>query len=97
MTFTGKERDDETVSSATMPNDYFGARYFSGTQGRFTSPDPLIMRKEWLTNPQRWDHYAYVGNSPLTYGDPDGRDTLASKNRKHFQMIGDLKLGVPNN
>jgi hypothetical protein len=32
--FTGKERDAETGL------DYFGARYFSGAQGRFTSPDP---------------------------------------------------------
>jgi RHS repeat-associated protein len=30
---TGKERDAETGL------DYFGARYFSGAQGRFTSPD----------------------------------------------------------
>jgi hypothetical protein len=32
---TGKERDNETGL------DYFGARYFSGAQGRFTSPDPF--------------------------------------------------------
>ena len=31
--FTRKERDWETGL------DYFGARYFSGAQGRFTSPD----------------------------------------------------------
>ena len=34
--FTGKERDADTGQ------DYFGARYYSGAQGRFTSPDPLI-------------------------------------------------------
>jgi len=34
--FTGKERDAETGL------DYFGARYFSAAQGRFTSPDELI-------------------------------------------------------
>jgi RHS repeat-associated protein len=34
---TGKERDAETGL------DYFGARYFSGAQGRFSSPDePLV-------------------------------------------------------
>jgi len=32
--FTGKERDAETGL------DYFGARYMSSAQGRFTSPDP---------------------------------------------------------
>jgi len=31
--FTQKERDNETGL------DYFGARYFASTQGRFTSPD----------------------------------------------------------
>ena len=41
--FTGKERDAETAGSA-MPDglDFFGARYFSGAQGKFTSPDPLL-------------------------------------------------------
>ncbi len=33
--FTGKERDNETGL------DYFGARYYSSAQGRFTSPDEL--------------------------------------------------------
>jgi RHS repeat-associated protein len=32
--FTGKERDAETGL------DYFGARYYSGAQGRFGTPDP---------------------------------------------------------
>ena len=32
--FTGEERDAETGL------DYFGARYFTGAQGRFTTPDP---------------------------------------------------------
>jgi RHS repeat-associated protein len=36
--FSGKERDAETGL------DYFGARYMSSAQGRFTSPDPL----NWL-------------------------------------------------
>ncbi len=36
---TGKERDTETGGSATQGLDYFGARYFSSAQGRFTSPD----------------------------------------------------------
>jgi RHS repeat-associated protein len=47
MKFTGKERDAETGL------DYFGARYYGGAQGRFTSPDPEIIPKD-LTNPQVW-------------------------------------------
>ncbi len=34
--FTLKERDNETGL------DYFGARYYGSSQGRFTSPDPLL-------------------------------------------------------
>jgi len=32
------------------------------------------MKKEWLRDPQRWNHYAYVRNNPLQYVDPNGGD-----------------------
>ena len=41
--FTSKERDAETGL------DYFGARYMSSAQGRFTSPDPLMGSAMCLT------------------------------------------------
>ncbi|MBI4905290.1 MAG: hypothetical protein HY820_16775 [Acidobacteria bacterium] len=68
--FTGKERDGETGL------DYFESRYFSSAQGRFTSPDAMIMKKEWLADPQRWNHYAYVRDNPLRYVDPNGEDLV---------------------
>ena len=69
--FTGKERDTETVSSATEGLDYFGARYLSGAEGRFTSPDPSNLSVDsWV--PQTWNRYAYVGNNPLKYIDENG-------------------------
>lgn len=64
--FTGKERDAETGL------DYFGARYFSAAQGRFTSPDPLFFQKEMLVDSQRWNLYTYVRNNPLRFIDPTG-------------------------
>ena len=72
--FTGKERDAETGL------DYFGARYFSGAQGRFTTPDPFNLVDElvgqefddYLANPQYWNKYAYSLNNPLKYKDSDG-------------------------
>ena len=70
--FTGKERDSETVSSATKGLDYFEARYLSAAQGRFTSPDPIHFQAEMLTDPQRFNLYAYVRNNPLRYTDPSG-------------------------
>ncbi|HLK67318.1 MAG TPA: RHS repeat-associated core domain-containing protein [Bryobacteraceae bacterium] len=68
MLFTGKERDAETGL------DFFESRHFSSAQGRFTSPDSMIMKKEWFADPQRWNHYAYVRNNPLRYVDPNGED-----------------------
>jgi RHS repeat-associated protein len=63
---TGKERDDETGL------DYFGARYYSGAQGRFTSPDSTAYSK--LGNPQSWNLYAYSFNNPLKFIDPTGNE-----------------------
>jgi RHS repeat-associated protein len=65
--FTGKERDAETGL------DYFGARYMSSAQGRFTSPDPKQEPHD-ITDPQSWNKYAYTRNNPLRYTDPDGED-----------------------
>src|SRR6266516_6904994 len=63
--FTGKERDNETGL------DFFGARYMSAAQGRFTSPDPLLnSAKPW--EPQSWNRYTYGLNNPLRYTDPTG-------------------------
>jgi RHS repeat-associated protein len=63
--FSGKERDAESGL------DYFGARYFSSPQGRFTSPDPLLNSgRPW--EPQSWNRYSYVLNNPLRYVDPTG-------------------------
>jgi len=61
--FTGKERDAESG------NDYFEARYFGSSMGRFLSPDPLGGS---LANPQSLNRYAYALNNPLVNTDPTG-------------------------
>jgi RHS repeat-associated protein len=68
---TGKERDAESG------NDYFGARYYASTMGRFLSPDPLGGH---LENPQTLNKYAYVANNPLTATDPTGLDSYLQCN-----------------
>ena len=69
--FTGKERDTESRL------DYFGARYFGGAGGRFTSPDLLLNSgRPW--KPQSWNRYAYTLNNPLRYVDPSGLYEFAS-------------------
>lgn len=69
--FTGKERDGETGL------DFFGARYLSSAQGRFTSPDPLMASAK-TSNPQTWNRYAYALNNPLRFVDPDGMEVPES-------------------
>jgi RHS repeat-associated protein len=88
--FTGKERDTETGL------DFFGARYFSGAQGRFTSPDPMTYPREshfgeqgFLAEPQRWNKYSYALNNPLRNIDPDGYETQATLDPKAVQEAGD--------
>jgi len=63
--YTSKERDTETGL------DFFGARYFSGAQGRFTSPDPSGLGAA-VTNPQSWNKYAYVRSNPYKLVDKNG-------------------------
>jgi RHS repeat-associated protein len=76
MRFTGKERDAETSNSAMGDGlDYFGARYYSGAQGRFTSPDPGNAGAIAF-DPQSWNMYAYGLNNPHRYVDPDGEAAL---------------------
>lgn len=70
LEFTGKERDGESGL------DYFGARYFSGAQGRFTSPDwseePEPIPYADLADPQTLNLYSHVRNNPLAKADADG-------------------------
>lgn len=66
---TAKERDVETGL------DYFLARYYSSTQGRFTSVDPENAGAN-PSDPQSWNGYAYTGGNPLMFTDPDGREYL---------------------
>ncbi len=67
--FTGKERDAESGL------DYFGARYYGSTMGRFMSPDPIKLTDERLLNPANTlNLYSYAANNPLKFVDPDGQD-----------------------
>ncbi len=65
--FAGKEHDGETSF------DYFGARYYASSTGRFTSVDPDTPIEAALRDPQILNRYAYVRNNPLRHTDPDGR------------------------
>ena len=70
--YTGKERDAESGL------DYFGARYYASSMGRWMSPDwadkPEAVPYSDLSNPQSLNLYGYVSNNPLSKDDPNGHD-----------------------
>jgi RHS repeat-associated protein len=64
--FTGQERDAESGL------DYFEARHFTSSLGRFMVPDPAGILAADPAAPQSWNLYAYVLNNPLNAIDPFG-------------------------
>jgi RHS repeat-associated protein len=68
--FTGKERDAESGL------DYFGARYYGSSMGRFMSPDPSGLMYANPYNPQSFNLYAYAYNNPLINIDPTGLECV---------------------
>ena len=63
--YTGYERDDESGL------DYAQARYYNSNHGRFTSVDPLTASAN-VKDPQTFNRYSYVLNSPYKFTDPLG-------------------------
>jgi RHS repeat-associated protein len=65
--FTGKERDTESGL------DYFGARYYGSSMGRFMSPDwssePEALPYADLEDPQSLNLYSYARNNPISFKD----------------------------
>jgi len=66
LSFTGQNQD-------TVAGLYdFMYREYSPIAGRWVSPDPAGNKAVNPANPQSWNRYAYVLNSPLNAVDPDG-------------------------
>jgi RHS repeat-associated protein len=78
--FTGKERDTESG------NDYFGARYYASSVGRFLSPDAPV--DQHPNNPQSWNLYTYVRNNPLGGVDPDGNFDCGALTAAQCTQVG---------
>jgi RHS repeat-associated protein len=68
--FTGKERDSESG------NDYFGARYYASSMGRWLSPDPGWFIFANILDPQSLNLYSHALNNPLVWIDSDGLELV---------------------
>jgi RHS repeat-associated protein len=73
--YTGREQDGETGL------DYYRARYYDASNGRFISEDPLGF------DAGDTNIYRYVGNSPTYHTDPSG---LQSETSNPFLEVGIL-------
>jgi RHS repeat-associated protein len=91
LRFTAKERELKS-DGALMDLYYFGARYFSGSQGRFTSSDPENASAS-LFNPQAWNAYSYALNNPYRYVDDDGRMPLLAITAGVGALVGGTVSG----
>jgi len=82
---TAKERDTETNT------DDFGARYYSSSFGRWTSPDwsaiPAPVPYANLTNPQTLNLYAMVSDNPETFADLDGHNGAGNPSAVDFSAM----------
>lgn len=85
MKFTSKERDAESGL------DYFGYRYFSSAQGRWTSPDQPFADQH-PEDPQSWNMYGCVRNNPLKNTDSNGKEcqSLSSCGNTLLGTLGQL-------
>ncbi len=78
--YTGYERDTESGL------DYAQARYYNSRHGRFTSVDPLTASAT-IRNPQTFNRYSYVINSPYKFTDPLGLMYMAPGTGLWFSPI----------
>src|SRR5581483_7345597 len=75
LSFTGQTQDTTTTVGGLYD---FTFREYAPRQGRWISPDPAGLGAVAMGNPQTWNRYAYVGNTPLFATDVMGLNSSLS-------------------
>ena len=74
----------ETCFIKLADSQYYKARFYDPSIGRFLNPDTIIP-DEW--NLQAYNRYSYVVGNPITYVDPTGHEyTFANKATEDFYL-----------
>lgn len=88
--YTGYEKDSESGL------EFAQARFYNPIHGRYTSVDPLASSLE-LKNPQTFNRYTYVLNSPYKFADPLGLVASSAGCSAEFdrcdEQSGNMSLG----
>ncbi len=83
--FNGMEKDNEVKGAG---NSYdFGARIYDSRLGRWLSLDPFASSLPSVSP------YHFSNNSPIVFGDPDGKSAYPRHIRRALEMASDLHKG----
>jgi len=83
--FTGHRHNNTGVyPTQNVGLIYMNARYYLPEVGRFISPDTIVPEPG---NPQSFNRYSYVRNSPLNFTDPTGYRECVDSNRDGCTVI----------
>ncbi len=84
LAFTDQNQDTVKNGWSTNLYDFMFREYRTG-HGRWTSPDPAGLGAANPENPQSWNRYAYVLNSPTSLIDPWGlREDCITKTTNYY-------------
>lgn len=79
--YTGYEKDAESGL------EFAQTRYYNPTHGRYTSIDPLTASAS-IKNPQTFNRYSYVLNSPYNFVDPLGLLSVSTGANGQYNLGG---------
>ncbi|MCA9885587.1 MAG: hypothetical protein KC708_21565 [Anaerolineae bacterium] len=80
--FTGHRSNNK--GAGDMGLIYMNARYYLPGVGRFVSADSLVSDP---ANPQSFNRYSYVLNSPLNFTDPTGHFCVVQRGGRGFVQL----------
>ncbi len=63
---------------------FYNARWYDSYLNQWAQPDSIIPDP---SNPQDWDRYSYVRNSPINYNDPNGHGPVVQQNGQSAAQI----------